>query len=360
MPTGVIDGQLIHDEDMLRGYVTAAMGVTPDHPILIDRFLENAIEAEVDAIADGTDVFVPAVMEHIELAGVHSGDSASVIPSVSIPTRHIDTIYEYAKRIAQALHVVGLMNIQYAIAKDIVYVLEANPRASRTVPIVSKVCDVPMVYIATQIILGKKLAKLNIKPRRIPYYGVKEAVFPFSMFPEVDPVLGPEMRSTGEVLGIASSFGLAFLKAEEAAQQLLPTEGTILITVSEKDRPSVIEVAKQFTEFGFNIKATKGTRQFLASHGIKSDLVLKMHEGRPNIVDRIINSEIQLIINTPYGKRSQYDDSYIRKAAIKYKIPYITTLAAATAAMKGIAANCRPRPRVKSLQSYHTDIKYSG
>ncbi|MFC1906291.1 carbamoyl-phosphate synthase large subunit [Chloroflexota bacterium] len=362
-PSYVLGGrgmQIIHDEDMLRGYITAAMGVTPDHPILIDRFLGNAIEAEVDAIADGTDVFVPAVMEHIELAGVHSGDSASVIPSVSIPTRHIDTIYEYAKRIAQALHVVGLMNIQYAIAKDIVYVLEANPRASRTVPIVSKVCDVPMVHIATQIILGKKLAKLNIKPRRIPYYGVKEAVFPFSMFPEVDPVLGPEMRSTGEVLGIASSFGLAFLKAEEAAQQLLPTEGTILITVSEKDRPSVIEVAKQFTEFGFNIKATNGTRQFLASHGIKSDLVLKMHEGRPNIVDRIINSEIQLIINTPYGKRSQYDDSYIRKAAIKYKVPYITTLAAATAAMKGIAAHCIPRPRVRSLQSYHTDIKYSG
>jgi carbamoyl-phosphate synthase large subunit len=359
-PSYVLGGrgmQVVYDEEMLKEYVATAVGVTPDRPILIDRFLENAIEAEVDAIADGTDVFVPAVMEHIELAGVHSGDSACVIPSVSIPARHIDTIYEYTKRIARALRVVGLMNIQYAIAKDVVYVLETNPRASRTVPIVSKVCNVSMVHVATQIVLGKKLAELDIKPRRIPYFGVKEAVFPFPMFPEVDPILGPEMRSTGEVLGIAGSFGLAFFKAEEAARQLLPTEGAVLITVSEKDRPAALEVVKQFTGLGLKIRATKGTLQFLASHGIESDLILKMHEGRPNIVDGIVNGEIQLIINTPSGKQSQYDDSYIRKAAIKYRVPYITTLAAAMAAVKGITAYLKGRSDVKSLQSYHADIK---
>ncbi|MFC1949036.1 carbamoyl-phosphate synthase large subunit [Chloroflexota bacterium] len=360
-PSYVLGGrgmQIVYDEEMLKEYVTAAAGVTPNRPILIDRFLENAIEVEVDAIADGTDVFVPAVMEHIEFAGIHSGDSACVIPSVSIPIRHINTINEYTKRIARALGVVGLMNIQYAVAKDVVYVLEANPRASRTVPIVSKVCDVPMIRAATQIMLGKKLAELDIKPRRIPHFGVKEAVFPFPMFPEVDPILGPEMRSTGEVLGIASSFDLAYFKAEQAALQLLPLEGTVLITVSEKDRPAVLDVAKQFNKLGFKIRATKGTLQFLDSHGIKSELILKMHEGRPNIVDGIINSEIHLIINTPSDKKAQHDDSYIRKAAIKYKIPYITTLAAASAAAKGIAVHRIRGAGVKSLQSYHADIKH--
>ncbi|MFC2010633.1 carbamoyl-phosphate synthase large subunit [Chloroflexota bacterium] len=360
-PSYVLGGrgmQVVYDEEMLKEYVTAAVVVTPDRPILIDRFLENAIEVEIDAIADGTEVFVPAVMEHIEFAGIHSGDSACVIPSVSIPIRHVNTINEYTKRIARALGVVGLMNIQYAVAKDVVYVLEANPRASRTVPIVSKVCDVPMVRAATQIMLGKKLAELDIKPRKIPHFGVKEAVFPFPMFPEVDPVLGPEMRSTGEVLGIASSFDSAYFKAEQAASQLLPMEGTVLITVSEKDRPAVLDVAEQFNKLGFKIRATKGTLQFLASHGIKSDLILKMHEGRPNIVDGIINSEIHLIINTPSDKKAQHDDSYIRKAAIKYKIPYITTLAAASAAAKGITVHRIRGAGVKSLQSYHADIRH--
>ncbi len=360
-PSYVLGGrgmEIIYDKEMLKEYVAAAVRVTPDRPILIDKFLENAIEAEADAIADGTDAFVPAVMEHIELAGIHSGDSACVIPPVSIPARHINTINEYTKTIARVLNVVGLMNIQYAIAKDVVYVLEANPRASRTVPIVSKVCDISMARVATQVILGKKIAELDIRQRKIPHFGVKEAVFPFYMFPEVDPLLGPEMRSTGEVLGIARSFSLAFFKAQQAAYQLLPTEGTVLITVSEKDRPAVLEVAKQFTDLGFKIRATQGTLQFLASHGIESDLILKMHEGRPNIVDRIINSEIQLIINTPSGKLSQYDDSYIRKAAIKYKVPYITTLAAAAAAAKGIAAYRTRRSGVRSLQRHHADIKY--
>jgi len=359
-PSYVLGGramEVIHDEEMLRHYVAAAVGVSPERPILIDKFLEDAIEAEADAIADGVDAFVPAVMEHIELAGVHSGDSACVIPPVSIPPKHIETIYEYTKQIAVELNVVGLMNIQYAIANDMVYILEANPRASRTVPLVSKVCSISMARLATQIMLGKKISDLDIRPKVIPHFGVKEAVFPFNMFPEVDPVLGPEMRSTGEVLGLADSFGLAYYKAQEAAQQVLPSAGTVLITVSENDRPAVLEVARQFKELGFQMKATEGTHRFLSGHGIESTLILKMHEGRPNIVDGIKNGEIQLVINTPSGKLSKHDDSYIRKAAINYKIPYITTLAAALAAVKGIKAFQKGHGKVKALQEYHREIK---
>ncbi len=359
-PSYVLGGrgmEVIYDEVMLKHYIAAAVDVTPERPILIDKFLENAIEAEADAISDGTDAFVPAVMEHIELAGVHSGDSACVIPSISIPARHVDTINEYTKKIAVELKVSGLMNIQYAIADDIVYVLEANPRASRTVPLVSKVCNISMARIATQLMLGKKLPDLNLKSRDFPHFGVKEAVFPFNMFPEVDPLLGPEMRSTGEVLGLADSFGLAFFKSQEAAQQALPSKGTVLITISDPDKAAILEVAKAFSELGFNIKATKGTKDFLAGHGIKTERTLKMHEGRPNIVDAIKNKEITLVINTPSGKLSQHDDSYIRKAAIKYKIPYITTTAAAVAAAKGIAAIREGHGGVKSLQNYHADIR---
>jgi carbamoyl-phosphate synthase large subunit len=358
-PSYVLGGrgmEVIHDEEMLEHYVAAAVGVTPERPILIDKFLENAIETEADAISDGTDAYVPAVMEHIELAGIHSGDSACVIPPISIPLKHLETINEYTRRIAVELNVVGLMNIQYAIASDRVYVLEANPRASRTVPLVSKVCNIPMARLATQVMLGKKLSSLNLRPRSFRHFGVKEAVFPFNMFPEVDPLLGPEMRSTGEVLGMADSFGLAFFKAQEAAQQFLPSEGTVLITVSERERPAVLEVAEKFVELGFQIKATNGTHRFLAEHGIESEHILKMHEGRPNIVDGIKNKEIQMVINTPSGKLSKYDDSYIRKTAIKYKIPYVTTLAAAIAAAKGIAAYRQGKGNVRSLQSYHADI----
>ncbi len=359
-PSYVLGGrgmEVVYDEEMLEKYVTAAVGVTPERPILIDKFLENAIETEADAIADGTDAFVPAVMEHIELAGIHSGDSACVIPPISIPRRHLDTIYEYTKKIAIEFKVVGLMNIQYAIANDVVYILEANPRASRTVPLVSKVCNIPMARIATQIMLGKPLSQLNLKPQSITHFGVKEAVFPFNMLPEVDPVLGPEMRSTGEVLGLADSFGLAFFKAEEAAQPILPAQGTVLITTNDKEKGGAMEVAREFKKLGFKIKATNGTYRFLNKHGIESEPILKMHEGRPNIVDGIKNGEIQLVINTPIGRLGSHDDSYIRKAAIKYKIPYITTIAAAVAAAKGIAAVRQGHGRAKSLQKYHADIK---
>ncbi|HQM43007.1 MAG TPA: carbamoyl-phosphate synthase large subunit [Smithellaceae bacterium] len=359
-PSYVLGGrgmEVVHDEEMLKRYVTAAVGVTPERPILIDKFLENAIEAEADAISDGTDAFVPAVMEHIELAGVHSGDSACVIPPISIPARHIDTINDYTKKIAVAFGVVGLMNIQYAIANDIVYILEANPRASRTVPLVSKVCNISMARVAAQIMLGKKLKDLNLKNSVLRHFGVKEAVFPFNMYQEVDPVLGPEMRSTGEVLGLADSFGLAYFKAQEATGQSLPGEGVVLITVADTDKSGMLEVARAFEKIGFKIRATEGTHKLLAAQGIASESILKMHEGRPNIVDAIKNGEIQLVINTPAGRLSKYDDSYIRKAAIKYKIPYITTTAAAVAAVKGITAFRQGHGRAKSLQSYHKEIK---
>jgi carbamoyl-phosphate synthase large subunit len=359
-PSYVLGGramEVVHDEAMLKHYLAAAVEVSPERPILIDKFLENAIEAEADAVADGSDAFIPAVMEHIELAGIHSGDSACVIPPISIPPKHLETIYDYTRKIAIELQVVGLMNIQYAIANDTVYVLEANPRASRTVPLVSKVCNIPMARLATQLMLGKKLRDLHLKPQNLPHFGVKEAVFPFNMFPEVDPLLGPEMRSTGEVLGLAGSFGLAFYKAQEAAQPALPPEGTVLITVSELDRPAVLEVGRHFAQMDFKIKATRGTQRFFSEQDIPADLILKLHEGRPHIVDSIKSGEIQLIINTPSGKLSAHDDSYIRKAAIKYKIPYITTLAGALAAARGIAEFRRGRGRVRSLQGYHADIR---
>jgi len=359
-PSYVLGGrgmEVVYDEDMLKRYVTAAVDVTPERPILIDKFLENAIETEADAISDGANAFVPAVMEHIELAGIHSGDSACVIPPISIPARHIETICEYTRKIAIEFNVVGLMNIQYAIAGDVVYILEANPRASRTVPLVSKVCNIQMARIATQVMLGKKLKDFDLKQKSSPHFGVKEAVFPFNMFQEVDPLLGPEMRSTGEVLGLADSFGLAFYKAQVAAQQMLPGEGTVLITVNQQDKNAVLEVARRFEELDFKIKATSGTCQFFAANGIASEPILKMHEGRPNIVDGIKNGEIHLVINTPAGRLSTHDDSYIRKAAIKYKIPYITTVAAAVAAVKGIAAFREGHGRARSLQNYHADIR---
>jgi carbamoyl-phosphate synthase large subunit len=359
-PSYVLGGrgmEVVHDEEDLTLYVSRAVEIWPDLPILIDKFLENALEVEADAISDGTNAFIPAIMEHIELAGIHSGDSACVLPPVSIPEKHRKTIEEYTKRIAIELKVLGLINIQYAIANDKVYILEANPRASRTVPLVSKVCNIQMVRIATQLMLGKQMSDLQLTHKHIPHYGVKEAVFPFNMFHEVDPILGPEMRSTGEVLGMADSFELAFYKAQEAAQQLLPKEGTVLISVSDPDKGEALEVAREFAKLGFRLRATDGTQQHLSKNGLECEKILKMYEGRPNIVDAIKNGEIQLVINTPIGKRGISDDSYIRKAAIKHKVSYMTTMAAARAAAKGIAAFRQKEPEVISLQKYHAGIK---
>ncbi|MFZ5570452.1 MAG: carbamoyl-phosphate synthase large subunit, partial [Thermodesulfobacteriota bacterium] len=358
-PSFVLGGramEVVRDEEMLRFYMAAAVEVSPERPILIDKFLENAIEAEADAISDGQDALVPAVMEHIELAGVHSGDSACVIPPISIPQKHIETIREYTRKIAIELKVKGLMNIQYAIVSDTVYILEANPRASRTVPLVSKVCNIPMAHLATQVILGQSIADLSLAVRSPGYFGVKESVFPFNMFPEVDPVLGPEMRSTGEVLGMADSFGMAYFKAQEATQVPLPLEGGVLFTIADIDKPSSIEAARLFRDLGFTLFSTNGTRGFLAAHGIQAQAIRKIGHGRPDIVDGIKNGAIQLVINTPTGKTSQEDDSYIRKTAIRFKIPYITTTAAAVAAAKGIEARRKKNMGVRSLQDYHRDI----
>ncbi|MBQ8083103.1 MAG: carbamoyl-phosphate synthase large subunit, partial [Clostridia bacterium] len=364
-PSYVLGGrgmEVVYDDDAMAEYMKAAVGVTPDRPILIDRFLNHALECEADAIADGTHAYVPAVMEHIELAGIHSGDSACILPSKHIPEDALETIKDYTRKIAEEMHVVGLMNMQYAIENGVVYVLEANPRASRTVPLVSKVCGISMVPIATDIITaeltGRESPVAKLGERDIPYYGVKEAVFPFKMFQEVDPVLGPEMRSTGEVLGISRTPGGAFFKAEEGASATLPLEGTVLISVNRKDKDEIVEVAKLFKEAGFKIVATGTTCDTINAAGIEAEKVLKLYEGRPNILDLMTNGDIDLIVNSPAGKESVHDDSYLRKAAIKNRIPYITTVAAARAAAEGIAyVKEDGKGNVRSLQEWHSMIK---
>ena len=366
-PSYVLGGrgmEVVYDDEAMADYMKAAVGVTPDRPILIDRFLHHAMECEADAISDGTHAYVPAVMEHIELAGIHSGDSACILPSKHIPEDNLNTIKEYTRKIAEEMHVVGLMNMQYAIEDGKVFVLEANPRASRTVPLVSKVCGIRMVPLATEIITSELTGRPSpvpaLKERNIPYYGVKEAVFPFNMFQEVDPVLGPEMRSTGEVLGLADTPGEAFYKAEEGAQAMLPQEGTVLISVNRQDKPEVVEVAEGFHKAGFNIIATGTTHDLIAAAGIPVTKVKKLYEGRPNILDLMTNGKIQLIVNSPAGKTSVHDDSYLRKAAVKYKIPYITTIAAARAAAEGIQviqAEGTENVSVRSLQDWHKLIQ---
>lgn len=349
--------EIIYDEGMLRKYAVSAIDVSPEHPMLIDRFLEEAIEAEVDALCDGKDTFVAAVMEHIELAGVHSGDSACAIPPRTIKCEHLKTIEEYSAKIAKELNVVGLMNIQYAICDDKVYILEANPRASRTVPLVAKVKMISLARIATLLMLGKKIKDFpELTKRTIPYVGVKEAVFPFNMFPEVDPLLGPEMRSTGEVMGIADSFGGSFYKAQEATGSKLPLEGNVVLTVADNAKKALLPVAKKIAKLGFKIYATEGTSRFLEDAGVENEAIKKLHEGRPNLEDAIKNGEVHLIINTPIGKSSKHDDSYIRMMAIQNKIPYITSMAAASASAEGIESAKKGGLDPKSLQDYYKGI----
>jgi len=356
-PSYVLGGrgmQIVYNETMLRNYAEEAIQVSPEHPMLIDRFLEQALELEVDALSDSEETFVAGVMEHIELAGVHSGDSACVIPTRTIREEHLKTIEKWTAAIAKELKVIGLMNIQYAICDDRVYILEANPRASRTVPLVSKISGIPIAQIATKLMLGKKLKDFpELKTRQLSYVGVKEAVFPFNMFPEVDPLLGPEMRATGEVLGIADTFGLAFYKAEEAAGTKLPLKGNVLLTVADKDKAYLVPIAQGIKKLGFNIYATQGTSRFLSKKGIANTMIKKLHEGRPNIADAIKNKELHLVINTPVGRESKYDDSYIRIMAIQHKIPYITSLAAAKASIEGIESVTKTKSSPKSIQDYH-------
>ena len=364
-PSYVLGGrgmEVVYDDESMADYMKAAVGVTPDRPILIDRFLKHALECEADAISDGTHAYVPAVMEHIELAGIHSGDSACIIPSKHITPEHLETIKEYTRKIAEEMHVVGLMNMQYAIENDKIFVLEANPRASRTVPLVSKVCGIRMVPLATDIITreltGRPSPVEGLGDRTIPYYGVKEAVFPFNMFQEVDPVLGPEMRSTGEVLGLSRTTGEAFYKAQEAASSTLPLEGTVLISVNSKDKPEVAEIAKLFDEAGFKILSTGSTCKTIQDAGIPAERVNKLYEGRPNISDLITNGQIQIIVNSPSGKESAHDDSYLRKNAIKARVPYFTTMAAAKATAEGILQLKKSgNGELKSLQEWHALIQ---
>ena len=368
-PSFVLGGrgmEIVRNEENMEEYMRAAVGVTPDRPILIDRFLHNALECEADAISDGQHAFVPAVMEHIELAGIHSGDSACIIPSKHISEKHLKTIEEYTRKIAVEMNVVGLMNMQYAIEDDTVYVLEANPRASRTVPLVSKVCGIKMVPVATDIITAQLTGNPSPVPELIankkttepPYYGVKEAVFPFNMFPEVDPVLGPEMRSTGEVLGLAKTPGEAFFKAQEAAGSLLPLEGAVLISLNKEDKPQAVCLAKSFAADGFKIYATGKTYDLITEAGIEATKIMKNYEGgRPNVEDVIKNGEVQLIINTPIGRGAEHDDGYLRKAAIKARVPYITTVTAGKAAATGIhEVKEKGCGNISSLQEYHSKL----
>ncbi len=363
-PSYVLGGrgmEVVYDDESMTEYMNAAVGVTPDRPILIDRFLNHALECEADAIADGTHAYVPAVMEHIELAGVHSGDSACIIPSVHITEENLKTIKDYTKKIAEQMHVRGLMNMQYAIENGKVFVLEANPRASRTVPLVSKVCNIRMVPLATEIITeeitGNPSPLSSLKEQHIPNYGVKEAAFPFNMFPEVDPILGPEMRSTGEVLGLSKSYGEAFYKAQEAIGLKLPLEGTVLFSVNNKDKAEIVPIAKSLAGDGFRIVATSGNYDVLTAAGVPAEKVKKIYEGRPNISDMIANGEIDMVVNSPIGKSAAHDDSYLRKAAIKAKVPYMTTVAAARATAEGIHyIKTHEEEQVKSLQELHSEI----
>lgn len=370
-PSFVLGGrgmEVIYDEKTLKEYVEKAVGVTPDRPLLIDRFLKNALECEADALCDKSHVYIPAVMEHIELAGIHSGDSACVIPPVSIPKDNLETIKEYTKKIAESLHVCGLMNMQYAIENGKVYVIEANPRASRTVPLVSKVCDTQLARLATRLMLGESLSSLCLKEKTIPYYGAKEAVFPWNRFPGVDPILGPEMRSTGEVLGLSETFPVAFYKAEEAANSELPTapeaweNKKVLISLSDKEnqKEQVLEIGRTLQSLGFTLIGTQGTTDFYNANGIKCGFVNKIGAGRPDVVDLIMNKEVCLVINTPKAKRNYAEDrKTIRKVCLKYKVSYITTLAGALAAVKGIESVHKEKGEgdVKSLQEYHKMIK---
>ena len=356
-PSFVLGGRgmaVLYDEEMLTRYAIEAIQVSPEYPMLIDRFLDNAIECEVDAISDGEETFVASVMEHIELAGIHSGDSACSIPPVTLPEKHLKTIEKQAAAIARDFRVKGILNVQFAVCEDQVWIIEANPRASRTVPIVSKVTGVPLARIATYLMLGHKLSEFReqLKPHPQTYFGVKEAVFPFNMFPEVDPVLGPEMRATGEVMGLATNFGMAYFKAQQAAGSRLPLSGTVLVSVSERERKYLLPIVQTLHELGFKLIATEGTAEFLAANGIPHDVVKKLNEGRPNVADLIKNHQVALIINTPLGRLSKIDDSCIRMMAIQYKIPYMTTIAAARATAAGIKEALHGDSPLKSLQEY--------
>jgi len=360
-PSYVLGGRamaIVYDDQTLSAYMVRAVEAAPGHPILVDHFLEDAIEIDVDAVSDGTDVVVAGVMEHIEEAGIHSGDSTTVIPPYIIGHREQDKIRRRTVELAKALGVIGLMNVQYAIYHGELYVLEVNPRASRTVPYVSKATGVSFAKIAAKVMAGQSLRSLGLTSEpRVDGYFVKAPVFPFNRFPREDTVLGPEMKSTGEVMGSSHSFGEAYAKALLGAGTKLPLEGTAFISVNDNDkRPMVAHLARELTSLGFRIVATGGTREFLMNHGVESELVPKVHEARPNIVDRMINGEVALAINTPFGKSAFVDDTYIRRTALQMNIPCITTLTAATACVEGIRSLKGGASSIAALQEQHSFV----
>src|SRR5688500_7148698 len=363
-PSYVLGGRammIVYDPESLREYFATAARVSEDRPVLIDRFLEDAFEADVDAISDGTDVVIGGIMQHIEDAGIHSGDSACVLPPYLIGEAAMDTMRQQTVALAKALHVIGLINVQYAIKNGVVYVLEVNPRASRTIPFVSKAIGVPLASLAARVMLGESLADVGLTEEIVPtYVSVKEAVFPFNKFAGSDTILGPEMKSTGEVMGIADSFGWAFAKAQLAASNGLPLEGSILITVNEPDKPTVTPIARRFQEMGFRVLATPGTARYLRARGILVTSVFKVHEGRPNCLDYIVNGDVQLLINTPLGKHSQVDDYILREAALRNRVAYTTTMSAASAASDAILALRSRKPSVKSLQEWQRELGVGG
>jgi carbamoyl-phosphate synthase large subunit len=363
-PSYVLGGramEIVYDEPQLRDYFTRAIQVSEDRPVLIDRFLEDAYEADVDAVSDGTRVVIGAVMQHIEEAGIHSGDSACVLPPYILSEQDQDTMRRQTVALAQKLGVIGLINVQYAMRDGQVYVLEVNPRASRTIPFVSKAVGVPLASVAARVMLGETLEEIGYTTEVVPHYvAVKEAVFPFNKFREFDPVLGPEMRSTGEVMGVADSFGAAFLKSQLAADNVLPSSGAIFVTVNDRDKATATPIVRRFYEMGFRLYATEGTARFLSQRGVPCERVFKLHEGRPNGLDLIVNGDIQLLINTPLGKHAQVDDYRLRQAAIARRLAYTTTLSAANAACDAILS-MRGRPgQVRSLQEWHASLGERG
>jgi carbamoyl-phosphate synthase large subunit len=356
-PSYVLGGramEIVYDDASLRSYFDRAARVAPEHPVLIDQFLEDAFEADVDAIADGTRCVIGGVMQHIEDAGIHSGDSACVLPPYLITEEQVEEMRRYTRAFAERLGVVGLINAQYAIRNGVVHVLEVNPRGSRTVPFVSKTTGVPLAGLAAAVMAGKTLDELGLHDDVLhPYVAVKEAVFPFTKLPGVDTVLGPEMRSTGEVMGIADSFGMAFAKAQISADGALPLSGAIFVTVNDNDKNTVVPIVRRFHGLGFKVLATEGTARHLRIRGIPASRVLKVYEGRPNAIDLLVSGEIQLLINTPLGKRTQQDDYAIRRAALQQRVPYTTTLSAASAACDAIIALRSRVGEVRSLQEWH-------
>jgi carbamoyl-phosphate synthase large subunit len=357
-PSYVLGGramQIVYSDEMVEKFFRDEAEISQDHPVLIDKFLEEAREIDVDAICDGKDVYIAGIMQHIEEAGIHSGDSTSILPPISINNKNLKQIKDYTKKLALGLKVIGLINIQFAIKDNIVYVLEANPRASRTVPFVSKTTGIPVITIAAKVIAGKKLKDFKLRSfEDIKYIGVKESIFPFQKFPKVKMFLGPEMRSTGEVMGIAETFGEALAKAQESTGTPVPVSGNIFISVNENDKkPKTLDLIRKYTDLGFGIIATAGTSKFLTDNGIESEPVFKVNEGRPNVVDRMKNGEIQIVINTPLGSESRFDEYAIGWAAVEQKIPFITTLSAASSFAEGISKIKEGKTSVKSLQEYY-------